>query len=295
MRLTGVARCERAGDTDNYGGGDRPSRRGWPRRRQQLAQAACQLPRPGRRHPASPEFDLDQVEQWLREQGKLPELGDHRSTLEAPRRSESVARRGSGRRRGPVTCPPSRSAHRSSGGLAVGVTPARPRRADRTTSAPQGASTRCGNGSLPRPPLVRHPGRRDPPDGRPRRRQWRHRPRPGRRIRCRPARRRAAGCASACGQELDEGLARLAGLWLALRDVPGEVRIGRSLRADAFAGRVFDNVVCHPPFGATQLGDATSSATTPAGSSAPPHAPNRNWRGCSTFSPMCALTAMRCS
>ncbi|WP_233565180.1 N-6 DNA methylase [Micromonospora musae] len=63
-----------------------------------------------------------------------------------------------------------------------------------------------------------------------------------------------AGCIEADGQELDEDLARLAGLWLALRDVPGEVGAGDSLRADAFAGRTFDAVVCHPPFGVTNWG-----------------------------------------
>lgn len=64
-----------------------------------------------------------------------------------------------------------------------------------------------------------------------------------------------AGCATAQGQELDEGLASLARLWLALRDVPGGIATGDSLRADAFAGRSFDAVVCHPPFGATNWGD----------------------------------------
>ncbi|MEU6024833.1 N-6 DNA methylase [Micromonospora sp. NPDC047134] len=64
-----------------------------------------------------------------------------------------------------------------------------------------------------------------------------------------------AGCTTAYGQELDEDLARLAGLWLALREVPGEVQIGDSLRADAFAGHSFDAVLCHPPFGATNWGD----------------------------------------
>ncbi|MEV0002642.1 N-6 DNA methylase [Micromonospora sp. NPDC050980] len=64
-----------------------------------------------------------------------------------------------------------------------------------------------------------------------------------------------AGCTSAYGQELDPGLARLAGLWLALRDVPGEVSTGDSLRADAHPGRTFDAVVCHPPFGASNWGD----------------------------------------
>ncbi|WP_088989108.1 N-6 DNA methylase [Micromonospora chokoriensis] len=64
-----------------------------------------------------------------------------------------------------------------------------------------------------------------------------------------------AGSTSVYGQELDDGLARLAGLWLALHDVPGEVSTGDSLRADAFAGRAVDAVVCHPPFGATNWGD----------------------------------------
>ncbi|WP_433260987.1 N-6 DNA methylase [Micromonospora vinacea] len=64
-----------------------------------------------------------------------------------------------------------------------------------------------------------------------------------------------AGSASMYGQELDDELARLAGLWLALHDVPGEVSGGDSLRADAFAGRAVDAVVCHPPFGATNWGD----------------------------------------
>ncbi|MFJ2085617.1 N-6 DNA methylase [Micromonospora chokoriensis] len=64
-----------------------------------------------------------------------------------------------------------------------------------------------------------------------------------------------AGSTSVYGQELDEDLARLAGLWLALHDVPGEVSAGDSLRADAFAGRAVDAVVCHPPFGATNWGD----------------------------------------
>ncbi|MEV5693043.1 N-6 DNA methylase [Micromonospora globbae] len=63
-----------------------------------------------------------------------------------------------------------------------------------------------------------------------------------------------AGCTEAYGQELDEDLARLAGLWLALRDVPGEVDAGDSLRDDAFAGRTFDAAVCHPPFGLTNWG-----------------------------------------
>ncbi|WP_238010345.1 N-6 DNA methylase [Dactylosporangium sp. AC04546] len=63
-----------------------------------------------------------------------------------------------------------------------------------------------------------------------------------------------AGCTSAYGQELDEPLARLATLWLNLCGMPGEVMTGDSLRADAFAERSFDAVVCHPPFGVTNWG-----------------------------------------
>jgi hypothetical protein len=64
-----------------------------------------------------------------------------------------------------------------------------------------------------------------------------------------------AGCSAAYGQELDPDLAALAGVWLALRDVPGAVRSGDSLRADAFGGETVDAVVCHPPFGASNWGD----------------------------------------
>ncbi|MEV4621202.1 N-6 DNA methylase [Asanoa sp. NPDC049573] len=63
-----------------------------------------------------------------------------------------------------------------------------------------------------------------------------------------------AGSVATYGQELDEDLARLAELWLALRDVAGEVAGGDSLRSDAYAGRTFDAVVCHPPFGIANWG-----------------------------------------
>ncbi len=63
-----------------------------------------------------------------------------------------------------------------------------------------------------------------------------------------------AGCTSAYGQELETDLANLAGLWLALREVSGEVHTGDSLRADAFATRSVDAVVCHPPFGVSNWG-----------------------------------------
>jgi SAM-dependent methyltransferase len=63
-----------------------------------------------------------------------------------------------------------------------------------------------------------------------------------------------AGCTAANGQEINEEAARLTGLWMALRGIAGQVRIGDSLRADAFAGTTADAVVCNPPFGATNWG-----------------------------------------
>ncbi|MEU6750467.1 N-6 DNA methylase [Spirillospora sp. NPDC046719] len=50
------------------------------------------------------------------------------------------------------------------------------------------------------------------------------------------------------GQERDEVLASLAGTRLALRGTPADVRVGDSLRQDAFAGLTVDAVVCDPPF-----------------------------------------------
>ena len=52
-----------------------------------------------------------------------------------------------------------------------------------------------------------------------------------------------------CGQEADPDLAALTALRLALRtDGPVRVRVGDSLRADAFPGLGADAVLCHPPF-----------------------------------------------
>ncbi|HEX5541637.1 MAG TPA: N-6 DNA methylase [Micromonospora sp.] len=63
-----------------------------------------------------------------------------------------------------------------------------------------------------------------------------------------------AGCTAVYGQELDEQAAELAGLWLALRNINGGVRAGDSLRADAFPDLAVDAVICHPPFGQTNWG-----------------------------------------
>jgi SAM-dependent methyltransferase len=63
-----------------------------------------------------------------------------------------------------------------------------------------------------------------------------------------------AGCSAAFGQDVDGPTARVAGLWLNLHDVPGEVRLGDSLRADAFPDHRVDVVLCSPPFGLTNWG-----------------------------------------
>ncbi|WP_432831005.1 N-6 DNA methylase [Dactylosporangium sp. CA-092794] len=63
-----------------------------------------------------------------------------------------------------------------------------------------------------------------------------------------------AGCAAAYGQEIDADAARLIEVWLALRGVPGGVRVADSLRADAFAGLAADAVVSNLPFGDTNWG-----------------------------------------
>ncbi len=63
-----------------------------------------------------------------------------------------------------------------------------------------------------------------------------------------------AGCRTAWGQEIDPTPARITAAWLGLHKIAGEVRVGDSLRADAFAGELLDAVVTCPPFGVTTWG-----------------------------------------
>ncbi|MEU5725011.1 N-6 DNA methylase [Micromonospora sp. NPDC047738] len=206
--------------------------------------------------PASPEFDLIQVEQWLRDQGKLPELATADrlwQRLAAASQSPAAGLAAVGalllaRQRG-------KRPDRSAGPQLTPLLPDIDALADEL--GPQGAFDALwqrfsapGPGRLFATPddladlMVGLAGVGggsvlDPAAG------------SGAVLRA-AAR---AGCTSAHGQEIDEDLARLAGLWLALRDVQGELSTGDSLRADAFAGRTFDAVVCNPPFGATNWGD----------------------------------------
>lgn len=206
---------------------------------------------------ASPEFDLIEVEQWLRGQGKLPQLSradrlwQH---LAAPNESPATALAAVGalllaRHRGDRPAPGHADAHLAAllpdvdaladelGPQAAfdelwrrfsAPGPGRPHATpDELADLMVGLADVGGGSAL------------DPAAG------------TGALLRA-AAR---AGCTSAYGQEIDPDLARLAGLSLALREVPGEVCPGDSLRADAFTGRAVDAVVCHPPFGATNWGD----------------------------------------
>ncbi|MCM0673883.1 SAM-dependent methyltransferase [Micromonospora phytophila] len=206
---------------------------------------------------ASPEFDLIEVEQWLRGQGKLPELSradrlwQH---LAAPKETPAAALSAVGalllaRQRGERPGPGRADAHLSAlrpdiDALADELGPqaafdelwrrfSAPGPGRPSATPDELADLMIGLAGVDGGSVL------DPAAG------------SGATLRA-AAR---AGCTSAHGQELDSDLAKLAGLWLALREVPGEVIPGDSLRADAFAGRTFDAVVCHPPFGATNWGD----------------------------------------
>ncbi|MEV4134051.1 N-6 DNA methylase [Dactylosporangium sp. NPDC049742] len=63
-----------------------------------------------------------------------------------------------------------------------------------------------------------------------------------------------SGAAHLFGQDNDSTLTRLADLWLALNGKSGEIRTGDSLRADAFAGLAVDVVLSNLPFGQTNWG-----------------------------------------
>jgi SAM-dependent methyltransferase len=64
------------------------------------------------------------------------------------------------------------------------------------------------------------------------------------------------GASSLFGQELDDSLARLAGIRLAISDRKFDSRVsaGDSLRGDEFSGLAADVVLCHPPFGVRDWG-----------------------------------------
>ncbi|WP_328459422.1 N-6 DNA methylase [Actinoplanes sp. NBC_00393] len=63
-----------------------------------------------------------------------------------------------------------------------------------------------------------------------------------------------AGATHLHGQDNDDAATRLTGLWLRLNDLPGDIRTGDSLRHDAFADLTVDAVVANLPFGLTNWG-----------------------------------------
>jgi SAM-dependent methyltransferase len=63
-----------------------------------------------------------------------------------------------------------------------------------------------------------------------------------------------AGCTAVYGQEIDADSARLIDVWLALRGMPSAIKVGDSLRADAFPELLVDAVVSNLPFGDTNWG-----------------------------------------
>ncbi|GIJ23623.1 N-6 DNA methylase [Micromonospora lutea] len=205
---------------------------------------------------ASPEFDLGEVETWLREQGKLPELSradrlwrhlaaatDSPAAALASVGARLLNRQAGKRPRRPAIDPAVKPLLPEIDALADELTP--PVAFDelwQRFSAPAPGRPWATPNELA-DLMVRLAGA----DGR-----SILDPAAGSGATLRAAVR--AGCTEAYGQELDQDLATLAGLWLALRGVPGEVHHGDSLRADAFPGRTFDAAVCHPPFGVTTWG-----------------------------------------
>jgi hypothetical protein len=57
-----------------------------------------------------------------------------------------------------------------------------------------------------------------------------------------------AGHVSLLGQDIDEAMARLTAVHLALRTDNMKIHVGDTLRQDAFPGALVDAVVCNPPF-----------------------------------------------
>lgn len=62
------------------------------------------------------------------------------------------------------------------------------------------------------------------------------------------------GASDVYGQDNDPAATRLAALWLTIHDLPGGIHTGDSLRHDGFPGRTFDTVVANLPFGLTNWG-----------------------------------------
>lgn len=232
----GYDTAEVARKLDHHGSGDRQARGEVGRAAvEQLAQAVRRLPRPMGGTTASLEFDLSQVEQWLRNPGQgspgCSEPTDSGGTSPVAKESRAAAFASIG-----STCWRGNAASDQLPGRSTSNSPtcSRGRRLGRRAGS-AGRLRRAVAGLLrPRPgsPLatpddladlmarladVGGGAVLDPAAG------------TGAALRAAVR----AGCTAPYGQEFDEDLAKLAELWLARREVPGEVRPSDSLRADA--------------------------------------------------------------
>ncbi|MEV5823367.1 N-6 DNA methylase [Micromonospora haikouensis] len=214
---------------------------------------------------ASPEFDLPQVERWLREQGKLPEatpterIWRHLAQSSSATATTAAALTALGeallaRKRGTRPAATRRN-QAQSGQVPPDVAADLDALADQL--GPEAAFDQLWQRFTASPPVRAHATPDDLADLMAALADVRGGsvldPAAGTGSTLLAAAR--AGCAEAHGQEIADEVARLVALRLALGDVPGDVRPGDSLRADAYPGETFDAVLCHPPFGATRWGD----------------------------------------
>ncbi|MFC7276770.1 class I SAM-dependent DNA methyltransferase [Paractinoplanes rhizophilus] len=195
---------------------------------------------------ASPQFDLEQVEQWLIAQGRLPGVADEdrlwRNLLAAADDpAEALAAAGDallGRR--PLPFEPLRddvAALAETHGARAALEMLWQRFADlpgqRAVTTPDALGRLMVTLARVRGGTVL-----DPACG------------TGRLLRAAAD----SGAAAVYGQDNDAAATRLAALWLAAGGLPGEIRTGDSLRHDAFTDLTVDAVVANLPFGQTNWG-----------------------------------------
>ncbi|MBU2668292.1 N-6 DNA methylase [Actinoplanes bogorensis] len=193
---------------------------------------------------ASPQFDLDQIEQWLAAQGKLPAVADEdrlwRSLLAAAGDPAEVLATAGDHLLGRVPLP-YEDLRAPLDALASTPRAALESLWDRFADLPGQRAVTTPDAladvmvELAR---VREGKVLDPACG------------TGRLLRA-AAR---AGATTLYGQDVDGAATRLAALWLAAHDLDGEIRTDDSLRRDAFPSLVVDAVVANLPFGLTNWG-----------------------------------------
>ncbi|MFF0229757.1 N-6 DNA methylase [Micromonospora sp. NPDC005254] len=195
---------------------------------------------------ASPQFDLEEIERWLAEHGKLPAVADEDRlwrNLLAAAGDPAAALAAAGEHLCGDRPLPFEALREELTGLSAkhGVRNAFEalwrRFADlpgkRTVTTPEALSE-----LITRLARVRGGTVLDPACG------------TGRLLRAAAA----AGATTVYGQDNDPAATRLAQLWVEINELPGEVRLGDSLRQDAFGGLEADAVVVNPPFGLTNWG-----------------------------------------